>query len=396
MQSEKIVSVIITILAIIAIIILLLIFVPMIIESTFKDMPEAAIGFSSETVQARVIGIVEEGTTTLGDHEQPYQILEVEILEGEYQGNRIFIDYGKRQLMPGNYRLEAGNKILVSVSVHPQTGELSAYFIDFVRGGAIIWLFLLFVIFSILIGGWRGLRSLFGILISIGIIIFFIIPQIIKGSDPVLISVIGAFIFLTISLYVVYGWRLMTHSATVGMFISLVLTSLFSSFAANLTRLTGFGDENVMFLMQQSTIPINMRGLLLAGMIIGSLGVLDDLVIGQSSAVFQLHSVNPDLSFRFLFKRAMIIGRDHAAASVNTLVLAYTAGSLPMLLLFSLSRIDYNMLINISFIAEEIVRSLVGTIGLFISIPITTAIASLLACYQHRLGHFRRYLGPVE
>jgi uncharacterized membrane protein len=168
MKSEKIVSVIITILAIIAIIIMILIFAPMIIESTFKDMPEAAIGFSSETVQARVLGIIEEGTTTLGDHEQPYQILEVEILEGEYQGNRIFIDYGKRQLMPGNYRLAVGDKILVSASVHPQNGELSAFFIDFVRGSAILWLFLLFVAFSILIGGWRGLRSLFGILISIG------------------------------------------------------------------------------------------------------------------------------------------------------------------------------------------------------------------------------------
>ena len=396
MRNEKILSILISTLAVIAVIIMILIFAPTVIQSTFNNKPEADVGFSSDTVKARVLKVIEEGTTTLGNHEQPYQVLEVEIIEGQYKGTHVFVDYGKQQFRPSNYSLKAGNKILVSASINPQTEKVDAFFVDFVRGGAIICLFLLFAAFSIVIGGWRGLRSLFGVLISMGIIIFFIIPQIMKGNDPVLTSIIGAAIFLTISFYVVYGWRLMTHAATIGMFISLVLTSLLSLFAVNLTHLTGFGDENVMYLMQQSTVPINARGLLLAGMIIGSLGVLDDLIIGQSSAVFQLHGANSDLSLKDLFTRAMKIGRDHAAATVNTLVLAYTAGSLPMLLLFSLNKINYGLLINISFISEEIVRTLVGTIGLFISIPITTAIASFLAHYQHQLGHFGKYLGSQK
>lgn len=130
-----------------------------------------------------------------------------------------------------------------------------------------------------------------------------------------------------------------------------------------------------MFLMQQSQIPLDMRGILLAGIIIGSLGVLDDLVVGQSSAVFQLYDANPALDFGDLFQRAMTIGRDHVSASVNTLVLAYAGESLPMLLLFSITGVDLSMAINVSYIAEEIIRALAGTIGLFISIPIATALA---------------------
>ena len=133
----------------------------------------------------------------------------------------------------------------------------------------------------------------------------------------------------------------MTHAAVIGMVLSLFLTGLFSIFAVRLTRLTGFGDENMMFLVQQSPNTLDMRGILLAGIIIGALGVLDDLVVGQSSAVFQLYGTAPDLSMKELYRRAMVIGRDHVAAAVNTLILAYAGESLPMLLLFSVDACGY-------------------------------------------------------
>jgi uncharacterized membrane protein len=137
-------------------------------------------------------------------------------------------------------------------------------------------------------------------------------------------------------------------------------------------------DENAMFLVQQNAAQINLRGLLLAGMLTGALGVLDDLVISQASAVFELHSANPQLDLRFLFRRAMNIGRDHVAATVNTLVLAYAGAALPMLLLFSMNSSDYALLSNMSMVAEEVIRTLVGSIGLFLSVPITTFLACLL------------------
>lgn len=355
---------------------------------------ELYIGYESNTVSAKVINMIEEGITDLGGTRQNYQIFDVEILEGDFKGAVLTVDYGLRQILGNDEKIRNGDLILVTVGQRPDTGELRAFFTDFVRSRPILYLFLLFVLFSVLISGWKGIRSLLGIGFSLLIIVFYILPQILSGNDPVWVSITGAFVFLAISQFLVYGWNLKTHSAVIGIFISLILTGLLSSFFVDFTRLTGYGDENALFLSQMSSQPINIKGLLLAGMLIGALGVLDDLVISQASAVFELFAANSSLSFSFLFKRAMNIGRDHAAATVNTLVLAYAGASLPMLLLFTISNQNPAMLINISFIAEEIVRTLVGSIGLFISIPITTALAALLATNHQKYPWIRKYFGP--
>ena len=271
--------------------------------------------------------------------------------------------------------LDVGDVVLVNAGTNLVSGETSVYFVDFVRENAILIIFAVFTGMAFLIGGKTGLRSLLGSLVSLAIIYLFVIPQILKGRNPLLISIIGSALFLGLSLYIVYGWRAMTHTAVIGMILSLILTGAFSIFAVRLARLTGFGDENMMFLIQQSNITLDMRGILMGSIIIGSLGVLDDLVVGQSSAVFQLYRTDPGLSLRELYKRAMIIGRDHVAAAVNTLILAYAGESLPMLLLFSLTEVDLRLALNVSYITEEIVQALAGTTGLFMSVPIATFLA---------------------
>jgi uncharacterized membrane protein len=189
---------------------------------------------------------------------------------------------------------------------------------------------------------------------------------------------------------------LKTHSAVLGVLISLVITGLLAHFFVNLTRLTGFGSEEALFLVQQADAQINVRGLVLGGMLIGALGVLDDLVTTQASAVFELHAASPSLPLADLFRSAMRIGQDHVAATVNTLVLAYAGAALPMLLLFSLSGQQYGYLINLEFVTEEIVRTLVGSLGLILAVPITTSLASLVAVHHHRLGSASRFLGPAN
>lgn len=351
-------------------------------------------GYESNTVPAKVINMVEEGVTDLGGATQNYQIFDVEIMEGDFKGSVLTVDYGLRQILGSEEKINQGDLLLVTVGQRPDTGELRAFFTDFVRSRPIFYLFLLFVLFSVLISGWKGIRSLLGIGFSLLIIVFYILPQIINGEDPVWVSITGAFVFLAVSQLIVYGWNLKTHSAVIGIFISLILTGILSGFFVDFTQLTGYGDENALFLSQMSTQTINIKGLLLAGMLIGALGVLDDLVISQASSVFELYAANNSLGFSFLYKRAMNIGRDHAAATVNTLVLAYAGASLPMLLLFTISNQNPAMLINISFIAEEIVRTLVGSIGLFISIPITTALAALLATNHKKYPWIEKYFGP--
>ncbi len=163
----------------------------------------------------------------------------------------------------------------------------------------------------------------------------------------------------------------------------------------NLTRLTGYGNEDALFLMQQSAGQINMQGIVLGGMLIGALGVLDDLVITQSSVVFELFGLNPELSVRDLYRRAMRVGQDHVAATVNTLVLAYAGAALPMFLLFSISGAQISYLLNLEYIAEEVVRTMVGSLGLIAAVPLTTYLACLVATKSAAGGELWQLLGPA-
>lgn len=356
---------------------------------------EMSPGFGSGTFSAEVETIIEEGTATLGDVTQPYQVMQVRVLEGPYAGVIFEVDYGKRQIRQEGITFRPGDRLLVTISKRPD-GFVNAYFVDYVRAPQLLWLALLFVAAILLTGRWKGLRSLISMGFSLLVITGYILPHILNGEDPVRVSIIGSAILLTVTLYLTYGWNLKTHSAVAGMVIVLLLTGSLAWLFVNLARLTGTGDENAMFLMQMSGVRVNLRGLLLGGMIIGALGVLDDLVTTQASAVFELHATDERLGFRTLYKRAMRIGQDHIAATVNTLVLAYAGASLPMLLLFSLGEGKIGQLINFSLVAEEIVRTLVGSLGLIAAVPITTTLAAALALYHERLGGLRPWLGPAN
>lgn len=359
------------------------------------DEEETLVGYSSGTALARVLAIVEEGQVTLGEVTQPYQILSVEVQEGTYAGEVFEIEYGTRQIRHEMIMVKEGDRLMITVSSMPD-GTLSAYFTDFDRRNSLLFLFGIFIAVSILVSGWKGVRSLLGILLSLIMIITIILPGIQEGGDPLLIGIRGAILFITFSLYIVYGWTVKTHAAVLGSIIALTITGLLAFAFVQNARLTGYGDENMFFISQITQNALNVRGLLLTGILIGTLGVLDDLVISQASAVFELYRNNPQQQFKELFRSAMKIGQDHIAATVNTLVLAYAGASLPMLLLFSFSNVDFRMAINLEFIAEEVVRTMVGSLGLFASVPITTAMAALIAVNYRNFGKFKTYLGPLN
>lgn len=360
-----------------------------------RDLPSPAISaFGSETARARVVGIIEDDEIDLGGVTQRYQIARVKLLEGEYQGLVMEMDYGKRQVLSSAVYLEENDNILVTLGARPE-GTLTVYFVDFVRTTTLLWLTAIFAAAILVISRWKGFRSLLSMAFSLLMIIRFIIPQILSGADPLRVSIIGSCILLGVTLYLTYGWNLKTHAAVLSMFFVLLITGLLAGIFVAFTRLTGSGDENSLFLLQILNTQINLRGLLLGGMIIGALGVLDDLVTTQASAVFELHFANPALGFQQLYLSAMRIGQDHVAATVNTLVLAYAGASLPMLLLFALGQGNLGYLVNFEFVAEEIVRTLVGSLGLISAVPLTTAIAIFLALRADSLGRWEQVLGPV-
>ncbi|MDL1909414.1 YibE/F family protein [Chloroflexi bacterium CFX6] len=360
---------------------------------TPPDLPDIAVSaLGSETQRARVVEIIEEGDIVLGDVTQRYQVARVELLEGAYQGIVMEMDYGRRQVLSNAVYLEPGDSILVAIGSRPD-GLLTVYFVDFVRAAPLLWLTALFALAILLISRWKGFRSLLSMAFSLMVIVGFIIPRILSGDEPLRVSIVGSIILLGVTLYLTYGWNLKTHAAVVSMALVLLITGTLAALFVAFTKLTGSGDENALFLLQMLNTQINLRGLLLGGMIIGALGVLDDLVTTQASAVFELHRANPSLGFRGLFNSAMRIGQDHVAATVNTLVLAYAGASLPMLLMFTLGRGDYGYLVNFEFVAEEIVRTLVGSLGLVSAVPLTTAVAILFALRVDPAGAWGQALG---
>jgi uncharacterized membrane protein len=344
---------------------------------------------ASGLTRARVLNVVEEGTIDLGAGEQTYQVFQVELLEGDYAGSRFVVDYGRRQVVRGASRLQPGMQVLVSAAPDPD-GRVQVYFADFVRSGALLGVGLLFVGAILLVSRWKGLRALIGMLLSLAVIAGYILPSILAGGDPVLVTVGGSFVLMALTFYLIHGWTLKAHTAALATLIALGLTAVLASASVGAARLTGLGSEEAMFLTQFAGGVVNTRGLLLASILIGALGVLDDLTVNQISAVFELRHANPGLSLGSLFRRAMVIGQDHIAATVNTLLLAYVGASLPLLLLFSLFQEPFLAALNRAVIAEEVVRTLVGSIGLIAAVPIATGLAALV---QRERERFPRWLG---
>ena len=329
---------------------------------------------NEETVEARVITVLDEGVVDQGGIQQPYQKLRLEILTGSRAGRAVDVDYGTQGFVSSSILYKADDRVQVSQIIRPDGGEI--YFItEPDRLGSLLTLLVLFVVVIIAVSRWKGVRSLLGMAVSMYVITQFILPMILAGCDPVLVSVIGAFSLLSVTQYLIYGWSLKTHAAVFGILISLIITGVLASIFVTATRLSGFGAEEVSFL-QVVTGAINPRGLLLAGILIGAIGVLDDLTISQASAVFELSRANRALGLRDLYRRAMNIGQDHIASTVNTLVLAYVGASLPLLLLFAVYPQPFGQIVNREFVTEEVVRTLVGSLGLVSAVPITT----LLAC----------------
>jgi len=331
----------------------------------------------SETLYARVVEVLEEGTITQGEIEQPYQRLRLRLTSGALAGQEMEVEHGLLGLTNQSRMFRVGDRVMVQYGRTPD-GEDLLYVTDYVRTGPLLWLTLLFVAATLLLSGWQGARSLVGMGVSLIVIAAFVVPQILAGHNPMTTAILGSVVMMGVSLYLVYGWQRKTHVAVAGLFLSLILTALLAVWFVSCARLSGYGAEESAFL-QVAGARLDLQGLLLASILIGTLGALDDVVINQSSAIFELNKANPSLGWRALFQHGMVIGRDHIAAMVNTLLLAYAGVALPLLLLFSVYTEPLSTTLNREIIAEEIVRTLVGSLGLLAGVPVTTLIAALVA-----------------
>lgn len=300
----------------------------------------------------------------------------LEIIEGDKSGQQV------ESTMPttDNPKLETinyktGQEVYV---VETQVADDVQYYLkEPIRKKSSIILVIIFIILVVLIGGLQGFSSLIGLIISFVIIFAVVIPMMLSGTNPVLASIVGGILIMTTSIYLSHGFNKKTTLALVGTSISLVITALLALVFTQMSQLTGFATDESTFLLQLIDKPLNMEGILLASIIIGAIGILDDITVSQVSLIQELFKTDPSLSARELLGKSMKVGRDHIASMVNTLVLAYTGAALPLILLFVASGAGFEEITNTELVAEEIVRTLVGSIGLVLAVPITTIIAVL-------------------
>ncbi|WP_423833543.1 YibE/F family protein [Streptomyces manipurensis] len=356
------------------------------------DHERTGVGFDRETQQARVVSLEQvdcksvnaaqvpptgEVSTPSGREARAAQTGEckkatVEVGSGSDKG-RTFVEI----VQPGAPRqLENGQEVVVAYAPDAPR-DLQYSVIDVNRKLPLAVLAGIFALAVVLVGRMRGVFALIALVVSFGVLTLFILPAILQGSNPLVVAVVGASAIMLIALYMCHGLTARTSVAVLGTLVSLLLIGLLGSVFIDWAFLTGNTDDNT-GLIHGLYPEIDMSGLLLAGIIIGSLGVLDDVTVTQTSAVWELHQADSTLGPRGLYRAAIRIGRDHIASVVNTLVLAYAGAALPLLLLFTIANSSMGAVANSELVAVEIVRTLVGSIGLVASVPVTTALAALV------------------
>lgn len=251
------------------------------------------------------------------------------------------------------------------------------YVSDFRRGRELAVLGALFVAAVVAFGRWQGVRALAGLAVTFLVIIGFMVPAIVAGRSPVPVAIVGALAILLVTLYLSHGLSPKTTAAVVGTAGALLVTGALAALFVSAASLTGFASEEAR-LASLEVGGLSLRGLLLAGIIVGGLGVLDDVTMAQASTVFELSRADPRAGFGELVRGALAVGRDHVAATVNTLFLAYAGAALPLLLLFVTGSDPWGTVLTSEIVAVEVVRTLVGSIGLITAVPLTTALAALL------------------
>ncbi|WP_208028845.1 YibE/F family protein [Rhabdothermincola sediminis] len=272
--------------------------------------------------------------------------------------------------------LVAGDRVVLARNPFAPS-EYRYSFSDFQRTQPLLLLGVLFVVAVVLFGRWQGVRALAGIVVSFVVLLAFLLPSLLRGNPALPVALVATVIIAFLALYLAHGVRLTTTVALVGTLASLAVIAVLGQAFVGFTRLTGLTGEEAQIL-RITAEAVDLRGLLVAGIVVGALGVLDDVTVTQVSAVVQLRRANPSMSRVELYRSALKIGRDHIASTVNTLVLAYAGASLPILLLYAEAGQPWARVTAGELVAMEIVRTLVGSIGLIVAVPITTALAAVL------------------
>ena len=324
---------------------------------------------------------IDLGHLVTGSVDQQYaegEVVSVDLGGEGVQNLEILLHSGEKVSVVNDYMQFANEKkyVLGDDLVLDQYQE-EFYIIDYVRRPALKILFALFIVLVVMVNGGKGIASLLSMGFSFLVLFKLVLPLLLSGVSPIFAVLLGSLLIIPAIFCLSHGFNRKTSIAMVGTLITLLITGLIATVFTDLADLSGLATEEAGFLKVGLGENIDFRGLLLAGIIISILGVLDDVTITQASVVEQLKASKKGITFNELYSRSMAVGRDHIASVVNTLILVYTGASLPLLLLFMDASQGIGQIVNLEFMAEEIVRTLIGSVGLILAVPITTLLASI-------------------
>lgn len=331
------------------------------------DPDLAEVGFAEDVVRSEV----EAASTGPCSYAPEFtcRLYRFGLLEGQV-GDIAMLEFPDE---PGQPDLEQGDIVFLSTFTLDD-GTVAYQFADRDRGQVLLVLALVFSAAVIALGRLRGVAALLGLGVSIAILLWFILPAIVNGEDAVLVALVGGGAIALVSLYLAHGYNPLTHVATLGTFSALILTTGLSWLVLAVAGFSGVATEEAFFLLALPDLDLN--GLLLAGIVLGTIGALDDVTVTQASAVWEVYGANPSLDSGQLYASGLRVGRDHIVSTVNTLLLAYAGASLPLLILFTIAGQSLGFVASSEIVAVEIVRTLVGSMGLVAAVPVTTWLSS--------------------
>lgn len=337
--------------------------------------------YREEVIPGKVIAVIKDDYETLetsgGDYVQKVQILKVKLTKGEEKGKLIEVYNTVDGIMANSIDAKVGDEIYCGIERDEQGNIIQGYISEMKRDKYLLYLVIAFVLLTIIVGGIKGIKTLFTLGITI-VGVYFMLRGIISGQNPVVISIIVSFVVTIITMFVIGGFNKKAISAIAGTLSGVIIAGIISLVVGNYASLSGLETSESQMLLY-TTAKLDFKGILFASILLGTLGAVMDVCMSISSSIQELKENNPMMTVGQLFKSGMNIGKDVMGTMSNTLILAYAGTSMCLMLLFMVNNMTLVDIVNMELIATEIVRALAGTIGLIISIPITAIVASLLA-----------------
>lgn len=327
--------------------------------------------------KAIVVEVIEQEEREFEGQKNYYQIIRIKITDGSEKNKFTIVENGKNMQIKKDQLVQKDDEIIVSKLSYP-TGKSVYSIYDYYRLNTLVVFLIIFLLAVVLIGGLKGLGSITGMILSLGVLIVYIIPNILKGHDPLTITLIGSVVILLTTTYLAHGISKKTTIALISTLVSLFITAAFAIAAININRITGLGNEDFFALQVGPTSIIDIKGLFLSGIIISTLGALNDITTTQSATIYELKHANPKLTFNKLLSKGLNVGKEHIASLVNTLILAYVGSAFAVFIFLILNPNNFPIwvMLNNEIISDEIIRIIAGSVGLLLSVPIVTFIAA--------------------